>query len=193
LDAKSCYDRIVQPIAALSLKRQGATDNMVNVMFKSISQMERAVRTSYGDSDITYKEDKQPFHGILQGNGAGPTIWTMVSSPMINKLRDNRYGTAITLADNNTINIPAFAFVDDVDLLQELQNEDDFISPQLAVTDWQESLESNGGLLVNTKCKFAIVKHKWNKNRWECSKTIDPRYTIKIKNEQEVSCPIIQH
>jgi Reverse transcriptase (RNA-dependent DNA polymerase) len=74
LDAKSCYDRIVQPMAALSLKRQGATDNMISAMFDTISMMERCVRTTFGDSELTYKEESEKFHGILQGNGAGPTI-----------------------------------------------------------------------------------------------------------------------
>jgi Reverse transcriptase (RNA-dependent DNA polymerase) len=87
LDAKSCYDRIAQPIASIALKRQGATDNMVNVMFDTISKMKRCIRTAFGDSLITYQETTQKFHGILQGNGAGPTIWIMISSPMLDRLR----------------------------------------------------------------------------------------------------------
>jgi Reverse transcriptase (RNA-dependent DNA polymerase) len=129
LDAKGCYDRIVQPIAYLALKRQGATDNMVEAMFTTISKMERCVRRSYGDSDQTYKEEQERFHGILQGNGAGPTIWTMMSSPMLDRLRDKGYGTSIKLHTDKEITIPAFAFVDDVDLLQELKNGKDVTSP----------------------------------------------------------------
>jgi len=29
-----------------------------------------------------------PIHGIGQGNGAGPAIWTVVSTPLLNLLRE---------------------------------------------------------------------------------------------------------
>jgi hypothetical protein len=46
---------------------------MVKGMFDTISKMKRCVRTAYGDSMITYQETTTKHHGILQGNGAGPT------------------------------------------------------------------------------------------------------------------------
>jgi hypothetical protein len=138
-------------MASLALKRQGATNQMTSVMFDTISQMERCIRTSYGDSIQTYREEDTRFHGILQGNGAGPTIWTMMSSPMLNRIRYKGLGTRIKLSEEEEINIPAFAFVDDVDLLQELKNEDDTHSPQEAVSEWQDSVNSTGGLLVHKK------------------------------------------
>jgi Reverse transcriptase (RNA-dependent DNA polymerase) len=88
LDAKACYDRIAPPIASIALKRQGATSKMIKSMFKTISKMKRHIRTSFGDSDIKYQQTDKRFHGILQGNGAGPTIWVMISSPMLNRLKD---------------------------------------------------------------------------------------------------------
>jgi hypothetical protein len=144
----------------LALKRQGATGNMVSAMFDTISKMERCVRTSYGDSEIKYKENEKKFHGILQGNGAGPTIWAMMSSPMLDRMRDKGFGAKIQLDKIKTITIPAFAFVDDVDLIQELQGNDDTTSPQAAVTEWEDSLSSTGGMLVFRKSSFAIVRQQ---------------------------------
>jgi Reverse transcriptase (RNA-dependent DNA polymerase) len=83
LDAKLCYDRIAQPIASIALKRQGATKNMVRAMFRTITKMRRCIRTSYGDSNVFYSKENFKFHGILQGNGAGPAIWVMISTPML--------------------------------------------------------------------------------------------------------------
>jgi Reverse transcriptase (RNA-dependent DNA polymerase) len=192
LDAKGCYDRIVQPMASLALKRQGATDNMVEVMFSTIQKMERNVRTSYGDLLTTYKEENERFHGILQGNGAGPTIWTMLSSPMLDRLRDKGLGVKIRLATDNEINIPAFAFVDDVDLIQELQGEGDVTSPQLATDEWQDSLASSGGKLVNDKCKYSVVKHVWKNNVWEVDDKLDHNIKIYIPNDEDIPTLITQ-
>jgi Reverse transcriptase (RNA-dependent DNA polymerase) len=134
LDAKACYDRIAPPVASVALKRQGATDNMVNVMFNTLTKMKRCVRTAFGDSKVTYQETSTRHHGILQGNGAGPTIWIMISSPMLDRLRHQGLGVKIKLIDGTEVIIPAFAFVDDVDLIQELCKEGKNL-PQLIVTE----------------------------------------------------------
>jgi Reverse transcriptase (RNA-dependent DNA polymerase) len=83
LDAKACYDRISIPFAALSLQRQGVPQKTVQVMFSTLSQMKHYIRTSYGDSTHFYQESTPKFHGIGQGNGAGPMIWVTVSSPFL--------------------------------------------------------------------------------------------------------------
>jgi hypothetical protein len=130
-------------------------------MFKTISKMLRCIRTSYGDSEKTYKAGKRKFHSILQGNGAGPTIWAMMSSPMLDRMRDKGYGVKLKLdEEDNDVIIPGFAFVDDVDLIQELEGEEDIRSPQHAVIEWDDSLQSSGGLIVHTKSEFAIVKYR---------------------------------
>jgi Reverse transcriptase (RNA-dependent DNA polymerase) len=130
LDAKACYDRIAPPIASVALKRQGATDNMVNVLFNTLTKMKRCIRTAFGDSKSTYQETSTRHHGILQGNAAGPTIWIMISSPMLDRLRQQGLGVKIKLIDGTEVIIPAFAFVDNVDLIQELSKESNNL-PQL--------------------------------------------------------------
>jgi hypothetical protein len=80
-----------------------------------------------------YCEDGVRFHGILQGNGAEPTIWVMISSPMLDRLRQEGYGIKISLSDGSLLIIPAFAFVDDADLIQELSKDDSCSLPQKIV------------------------------------------------------------
>jgi hypothetical protein len=88
----------------------------------------------------------------------------MISSPMLDRLRNKGLGVKIELTDNSEILIPAFAFVDDVNLIQEI-SDDQPGAPQLIVTEWEDSLTSTGGMLVAEKCRFFVVKHCWKNNR----------------------------
>ena len=65
-------------------------------MFESIQKMIHMIRTAFGDSDITYGgEDigdweNQP-QGVLQGNTAGPDIWSALSSVIFNVLHSRGF------------------------------------------------------------------------------------------------------
>ncbi len=167
LDAKSCYDRISPPIASLSMKRQGAPHSCVALMFNTIQSMQHFIRTTYGDSEISYSSNEErPFHGILQGNGAGPTIWALVSTPLLDRLRVKKCGVALMNVDGSIIQIPAFAFVDDVDLIQELHDTHSIEEAQQAVDEWSDALRATGGALVPAKCKCIIVRPEWKNDRW---------------------------
>jgi hypothetical protein len=74
------YNRISPPIASLAMVRQGTPQCFIDMMFKTIDNMNHHIRTTYGDSIMSYNSENTKLHGILQGNGAGPTIWTMVNS-----------------------------------------------------------------------------------------------------------------
>jgi Reverse transcriptase (RNA-dependent DNA polymerase) len=91
LDAKSCYDRISPPIASIAFKRQGASESFIELMFNTISQMNHYIRTSFGDSTAFYNKGSSQFHGILQGNGAGPLscrLFSRLSHIFICAVRD---------------------------------------------------------------------------------------------------------
>ena len=57
-------------------------------MFQSIQLMIHRIRTLFGDSDITWGGEylidlldwENYPQGVLQGNAAGPTIWSLLSS-----------------------------------------------------------------------------------------------------------------
>jgi hypothetical protein len=185
LDAKSCYDRISPPLASLCLQRQGAPQQCVALMFTTIQDMQHFIRTTYGDSDSPYYSDENiKFHGILQGNGAGPTIWALVSSPLLDRLRVKKCGVALIETDGTILQIPAFAFVDDVDLLQELQKGEDINDAQRAVDEWGDGLRATGGELVPNKCKWFLVQPQWDNNKWGYNRSLQSGQKLFLPNER---------
>ncbi len=153
-------------------------------MFQTIQEMRHFIRTVYGDSENSYKSTEElKFHGILQGNGAGPTIWALVSTPLLDRLRVKKCGVAIVLMDGTSLQIPAFAFVDDVDLIQELTNIAHIHEAQEAVDEWSDALKATGGALVPDKCKWFAVHPEWTQNKWRLNKTSNRTSKLYINGE----------
>jgi len=98
-DTKSCYDRFTLLAAALCLCRLGCPLPTAESMITTIHEMQHHIRTTYGDSKISASRStwQAPIAGIDQGNGAGPHIWTAVSSHMFDIMRsDGFYAHIIT-------------------------------------------------------------------------------------------------
>ena len=137
-------------------------------MFETLEHMKHYIRTSYGDSSTCYQKTLLRFHGIGQGNGAGPTIWVMVSSPLLHRLRQEKHGYSLTSSVTGASHLfSAFTFVDDNDMLQSI---DDPISvtssAQKALDVWVDSLVTTGGSISAEKSLWSPLIHKWNNNRW---------------------------
>jgi hypothetical protein len=66
-------------------------------MFTTIEDLDHHVRAIYGDSKKSFDGDRWlvPWQGLGQGNRAGPQIWAVVSTPVLNYLRNERYGVAL--------------------------------------------------------------------------------------------------
>ena len=159
-DAKSCYDRILHSIVSLSMRRLGIPEPPIECMLKCIQKMDHHIRTTHGDSEITYssKNSPIPFQGVLQGNGASPSIWVAVSTPLLNMMRQANHGMQIVSAiSQETSTILAFAFVDDTDLIQghmgniDITAEDVMHDMQTAISRWEGGLKATGGALVPEK------------------------------------------
>ena len=80
-DAKSCYDRILHSSMALAYKRIGVPQQPIESMLLCIQNMRHHISTSYGISKESLQKTNpsSPFQGILQGNGASPTTWVLIS------------------------------------------------------------------------------------------------------------------
>lgn len=185
LDAESCYDRIAPPIAALAMKRQGAPDSFTGMLFNTLDKMKHYIRTAYGESVQCYYRQEEKFHGILQGNGAGPAIWAMVSSPILDYLRAQHLGVTIRRpSSGEIIKVPAFAFVDDTDLVQEILERNQIAElPAQALKAWELGLRVTGGALVPGKCNWYAMVHKWTGDHWLLEKTIDTPGSIYLQHE----------
>jgi hypothetical protein len=123
-DTKSCYVLIGYTTASLAMQRVGVPRCIVDCLFSTLQEAQHKVRTGYGDSEGWYggsQKEGPPMHGICQGNGAGPSIWAVVSSPILNLLRTKGYGIFFTTPiSNSQICFSGYAFVDDSDLIQVL-------------------------------------------------------------------------
>jgi hypothetical protein len=120
-DMKSCYDRIVHAVASLCLQRQGISESEVVCMFSTLQNLEHTIQTAYGNSEETYGGDLWviPMQGVYQGKGAGPLIWAVVSSPLLDIMREEGFGTFFkTSFSAQAIRFVGYAFVDDTDLVQ---------------------------------------------------------------------------
>jgi hypothetical protein len=59
----------------------------------------------YGDSELTFTGElwTVPIQGVGQGNGVGPQIWAVVSTPVLNMLRHEGYGAYFRAATDTKI------------------------------------------------------------------------------------------
>jgi hypothetical protein len=87
-DAKSCYNRIVHSITSLSMQRVKVPPGPIICMFSTIQCLNHCIRTIYGDSELSFTGElwTVPIQGVGQGNGAGPQIWALVSTPVLDLL-----------------------------------------------------------------------------------------------------------
>ena len=83
-DLAGCYDRIIHTAAYLVLLRIGVSHSRIKSMFGAIQKMIHRIRTVYGVSDVTYGGNLGAWENwpqsVLQGNAAGPAIWSTLSS-----------------------------------------------------------------------------------------------------------------
>ena len=120
-DAKACYDRILHFAAYISLRRIGMKKETVISMLEPIRRMKHYIRTAYGDSTTYYGgyDWINDPSGICQGNGAGPAIWALVSSPLFECLPKRGLNAQITSSITQTyFQLSRFAFVDNTNTVR---------------------------------------------------------------------------
>jgi len=140
-DAKSCYDLIGHTQAALSMQRVGVPKNIINCLFTTLQDAVHKVRTGFGDSKAHYggKVWLVPIHGIGQGNGADPAIWAVVSTPLLNVLREKGLGCEIICPIScEYFRFVGYAFVDNTDIIQSMLTE----NPGTALQKIQEAIDT---------------------------------------------------
>lgn len=159
-DARSCYDRILFIVAYLTLRIFGVPKEAARCSVDTICKMKHYIRTIFGDSKHYYGGDKwiteeRVFpHGNGQGNGNGPSLWSCISSPLLNILREEGFGISLESPISKTnIRLGAIGFVDDMDYIQtqDLGQQHDmnlvFRKAQSGLQLWDELLRTTGGSL----------------------------------------------
>jgi Reverse transcriptase (RNA-dependent DNA polymerase) len=190
-DAKGCYDRIAHSIAALCMRRMGVPKEPIISMFSTLQNMKHYVRTAFGDSTKHFQAARVhpvAIQGIGQGNGAGPQIWAVVSTAILNCLREAGAGaTFLTPLTQEELKFVGYAFVDDTDLLITGDNEahggDWTINAmQHSLKEWEGALRATGGALEPAKTFWYSVDFKWTNGEWEYCKCADTPGSLKVRN-----------
>ena len=85
-------------------------------MMNTLQSATHDINTAFGISIEKYFTTKPPNQGSGQENGAGPTIWVMISAILLTIMRDNGYGLdGLSCFTQLTLVIVGFVFVDDKD------------------------------------------------------------------------------
>ena len=197
-DARSCYDRIVLMAAYCTMLKFGISKEAARSTITTLAKMAHYIRTAKGDSIRFYGGHTwvRIPHGIGQGNGAGPSIWACVSSPLFHALREDGYGmefqSPVTLL---VLNITGFSFVDDADLIQnmgDLNSEEDlFIKAQAQLKLWEQLLRTTGGAIEPSKSDWLYVRYKWKQGRWEYNRRKYPA-NLKVRNKDKEEEALVQ-
>jgi hypothetical protein len=195
-DAKSCYDLIGHTQATMSMQRVGVPKSIIQCLFSTLQNAVHKVRTGYGDSSESYGGQVWllPLHGIGQGNGAGPAIWEVVSTPLLN-VRAQCFGCEIVSPLSGSFHkFVGYAFIDDTDIIQSLLLENDqqaMLMVQAAIDSWEHSLKATCGAIVPEKTAWWLVSFRWAGSSWhfaslqECLGDI---YVNDINNSRKQLC-----
>ena len=183
-DAKSCYDRIGHIALSLSLQRMGVPKQAIEGMLNAIQELKHHVKTSFGISKQTYGSNSKdlPLQGIPQGHGAAPTGWALLSTPIIEAMRQRGYGFKFMSPINRTkTQFVCFAFVDDTDLVHTFNEDQNFESMQEVVSTWVRNLMTTGGAIVPDKSYWYPIDFVWKKGEW--------KYKAANETEAEITIP----
>lgn len=119
-NASKCYYQIVHSIAMIAIQHVGIPYNTTKSLFLPLQKMTHNISTGFGTSDVTYSADNKntSLQGILQGNGNGPSTWTILSSIIFQLMKAKGFGTEFTSMITESITkFVGYGFVDNVDLV----------------------------------------------------------------------------
>ena len=192
VDLNSCYDRVAHAPAYLAMRSYGIPSEPIESMFKTIQDMQYFTFTAHGMSTESFGGKEEGFvaapNGLGQGNGAGPSVWSVVSSKMFQVMHHREAATQITSPlTNSAIEVCGFAFVDDTDLIamspKGHNNIQDATSRmQKVVNEWEAVSKTTGGALVPEKCWSWIMSFKWNHDKWSYELPENIAMTVKDAN-----------
>jgi hypothetical protein len=163
--ALNSVDRIVHTAAGLTMRRVGAPAAVIESSFTTIAKLEHYIRTVYGDStkSFTSRNDKLPPQGVGQGNGTGPGIWAVASTPIFDSMRRRGYGLYLeSPLSGEKSHFVGYAFVDDTDLCTsdppgEAAAATLIPRVQESLNWWESSCRTTGGAVVPEKSHWFLI------------------------------------
>ena len=170
-DLKACYDRIVHTAASIALQKVGIELSRIKCMFETVQRLVHNVRTAYGRSSGSYGGELSttPPQGTGQGNGAAPSIWSILSSTIFQILHNEGYGTTLQSAiTRNSLKTCGFSYVDDCDLICTGSNPRRVaVRLQAILKAWDRYMQVTGAAIAPDKCWWYLVDYKWSRGLWK--------------------------
>ena len=103
-----------------------------------------------------------------QGNGAGPSIWSILSSTVFEELRAQGFNTSFCYAlSRGLFQLCGFSYVDDCNLLAdrgEVTEVHRKLSKMLKL--WDNLMEVNGAAIAPDKCWWYLIDFTWSSGQW---------------------------
>ena len=187
-DLKSCYDRVVHSAASLALQSVGVPKMALKCMFNTIQDLVHCVRTAYGQSKETYGGASTQYmckpQGLGQGNGAGPTIWSILSSTVFESLSTQGYSTTFCSALSlGLLRLCGFSYVDDSDLIADgVTVQEVYKQLQAILTEWDNLMQVNGAAIAPEKCWWYLVDFTWTGSKWTYTSPL-PTDQLKVRDK----------
>jgi hypothetical protein len=154
------------------MQRQGVSESEAVFTFTLIQNLEHKIRAACGASDTTYggKIWAIPMQGIYQGDSGGPTIWALVSLPLLQIMKEEGFGTFFKASiTSNTLHLVGSAFNNNTDLIQT--GKDGLESSLEVLQQMQEGINLWEGLFRATggaKSPWWLIDFIWeNDGQWQ--------------------------
>ena len=167
-NAKSCYNCIAHNTAALCMRRMGVPPEPVASVFLTLQQSQHIISTAFGISKESHRKGRSiALQGVGQGNGAGPAIWAVISTVIINMMRTAGHGLHVVSATSCVlISFMCHSFVDNTDAVHASPSplsvgKDVLMDMQTVVDRWEGGICATGGALVPLKSHWHLTDFVW--------------------------------
>ena len=194
-DLSSCYDRVTHTPAMLAMASYGIPMQPLTSMFKTIQNCKSYIRTAFGESVRSFGGHDDNYialpMGLGQGNGSGPSVWTIISTKMFEVMYKHDLASFfMTPITNLPLEICGFAFVDDTDLVCSVQDMssslDTLNKMQKMVDTWEGVAKTTGGAIETSPDKswWYLVDFQWNNGSFSyVDHSLDPKMILTARNK----------
>jgi len=203
-DATGCYDRIVNPLVLLFLRKIGIPTNTVRSLAQTWAHTSHKIKTLYGISDQEYKNAVDFFlYGPGQGSTIGPILWLICFLLIVQSLSRQAPSMSMRSVDGTVVtNARGDAFVDDAGLgctAHIPKSADIYLVQRTAATlptqleilaqQWERLLFSTGGALNLNKCFWFLLSWTWKGGRPILQTTSSLPAIVRLTAGQDIGDP----